>query len=73
MHSYPSVSIFYGYGRLDSEVSPALHEETISFLRDALRLPADQLTFKRYCGLGHLIEGSVLADFSSWLRRLLQL
>ncbi|TFY66207.1 hypothetical protein EVG20_g4884 [Dentipellis fragilis] len=56
IHSEPSLPVFWGYGRADTEIPPYHSEESMGFLRDVMRLPMHLLTYRRYDNLAHTVN-----------------
>ncbi|KAH9982130.1 phospholipase carboxylesterase [Lactifluus volemus] len=73
VHTEPCLPIFWGHGRNDTEIPTYYSEESIAFLRDVLRLPMALLTFKRYEGLAHTINGTEMCNVVAWIRGVLHL
>ncbi|KAA1468398.1 alpha/beta-hydrolase [Dentipellis sp. KUC8613] len=73
IHSEPSLPVFWGYGRDDTEIPPYHSEESMGFLRDVVRLPMHLLTYRRYENLAHTVNGPELSDLATWLLRILNL
>jgi lysophospholipase-2 len=49
------------------EIPVSMGEDAISFLHNILDIPEECLTYKRYEGLGHMINDAELDDLTSWL------
>ncbi|KAI0047659.1 phospholipase carboxylesterase [Auriscalpium vulgare] len=71
VHTEPTLPVFLGHGRQDTEIPPYYAEESIAFLRDVLRLR--NLEVRRYERLGHAVFGGEMYDFVNWLLRVLHL
>ncbi|KAI0252726.1 Phospholipase/carboxylesterase [Lactifluus subvellereus] len=73
VHTEPSLPIFCGHGKNDIEIPTYYSEEAMAFLRDVLRLPTAFLTFKRYEGLAHTINGAEMYDVVTWIQSVLHM
>ncbi|TBU48672.1 Phospholipase/carboxylesterase [Dichomitus squalens] len=67
----PSLPVFWAHGTVDDEVPLSYGEECVSFLRNTLRMPSDNFSFKTYEGLGHDVNETVLDDLAAWLSTVL--
>jgi len=73
VHTEPCLPVFCGHGKSDGEILTYYSEEAVGFLRDVLRLPTAFLTFKRYEGLGHVVNNIEVQDVVNWLQSVLRL
>jgi len=73
IHTDPTLPVFWGHGKADTEIPTYYSEEAVCFLRDVLRLPAQCLTIKRYDGLEHAINVAEMNDLLIWIFRVLEM
>jgi len=71
MHTDTNVPIFWGHGLTDHEIPICYAEESVSFLRDVLRL--SPLTLQRYNGLQHSVNAQELEELVNWIAHTLRL
>jgi predicted esterase len=67
IHTGLYLPILWCHGTNDMEIPVSMGEDAISFLHNILDIPEECLTYKRYEGLGHMINDAELDDLTSWL------
>ncbi|KAJ8488680.1 hypothetical protein ONZ51_g3410 [Trametes cubensis] len=67
----PDLPVFWAHGKADTEIPISYGEDSISFLRDSLNIPANKIVFRTYEGLEHTVNNEELEDFAAWLSHVL--